>query len=137
MRKSVRRKEIIKIFEKYSELGLSLGNRDVFYIIEQIKSKSTSKTEAKALLAVYITLFMLRAMGKDEEVDLICGVYLSNRSSCGSGLSMGMRRHSFETHRDERTLYRLIANVFELYDSVLSELLRSDASESIENNFSS
>ena len=138
MRRDRKRSYMIKIFEKYSTLGISAEACDVFEVLEKINASAEGDSERRELIAVYITLLLFRATGDDEVFDTFYNVYLSGGEYVGSR-SIGRRvlRYSYETHRDERTVYRLIAYAQMLYGRVLSELLGEEWSESIEKSRSS
>ncbi len=131
MRKSRKRSYMIKIFEKYAALGITPEESDIFFVFEKINASTECDSERRELIAVYLTLLLLRATEDKEVLESFYGVYLSGGDASQRRIGKRVLRYSFETHRDERTVYRLIAYAQKLYGKVLSELF-PDASERIE-----
>lgn len=130
MRKNRKRGYMIRIFERYAALGIPSEAADVLSVLEKINASAECDSERRELIAVYITLLLLRATEDKEVLASFLGVYLSG----GDGqrrIGSRVLRYSFETHRDERTVYRLIAYAQKLYGRVLSEVL-PEPSERIE-----
>ena len=131
MRKNRKRGYMIRTFERYAALGIPTEAADVLLAMENINASAEGDSERRELIAVYITLLLLRATEDKEVLDSFLGVYLSGGDGALKGIGKRVLRYSFETHRDERTVYRLIAYAQKLYCRVLSEVL-PEPSERIE-----
>lgn len=131
MRKNRKRGYMISTFERYAALGIPTEASDVLLAFEKINASAECDSERRELVAVYITLLLLRATEDKEVLESFLGVYLSDGSGAQRRIGKRVLRYSFETHRDERTVYRSIAYAQKLYCRVLSEVL-PEASERIE-----
>ncbi len=111
------RDEAIAAFRKFTRLGLSSLKLDTFDAYARIKGCSRSYEEAHVLLAVYDTFRLLRLTGNTETADAVRAVYCkgSGRKPKRNEISMRVLRYAYETHCDERTVYRRLGYAKKLY----------------------
>ena len=114
--------KIISAFRKYTRLGLANDRLSPFDAYDRIRGVSKSHEEALDLLAVYDTLRILKISGKSDIVAAVYAIYFDaiNRKPKRNEISLKIIRSAYETHCDERTVYRQLQYVRKLY-----KLLRS------------
>ena len=125
MKNTAERIRIIRVFKKYSRLGLASNNLDALDVYERIKGCSASRRQANELLAVYETLRFLRISGKLECIDALKEVYfsLSDRTPRRNEISERVLRYSQERYCDQRTVYRHLSYAVRLYERILTSSL--------------
>lgn len=121
MRNITERDRIIRVFRKYARLGLASPRLDVFSAYERIKGVSRNRREAYELLAVYDTVRFLKLTGRKDSLDALYDVYFysSARPFGKSEISLRVLRHAKKASCDERTVYRRLAYVAEIYKMML------------------
>ena len=114
--------KIISAFRKYTRLGLASDRLSPFDAYDRIRGVSKSYGEALDLLAVYDTLRILKMSGKLDIIAAVYAIYFDaiNKKPKKNDISLKVTRYAYETHRDERTVYRQLQYVRKLY-----KLLRS------------
>ena len=109
--------KIISAFRKYTRLGLANNKLSAFDAYDRIRGVSKNRDEALDLLAVYDTLRILKISGKSEIVDAIYAIYFDAiiRKPQKNEISLKIVRYAYETHCDERTVYRQLQYARKLY----------------------
>ena len=109
--------KVILAFKKYAKLGLSNKKLSPFDAYDRIRGVCKSKSDALDLLAVYDTLRLLHISGKDDVISSIYAIYfdLLGRRPKKNEITSRVIRHAYDTHRDERTVYRQLEYARKLY----------------------
>lgn len=107
-------------FRRYARLGLDRRRMAVFQAYDCIRGVCRDEQDARDMLAVYDTLRLLVASDKQECIDAVRTVYF-----CGAGrrprrndVSYRVRRLAYDSHCDERTVYRRLRYAARLYGVV-------------------
>lgn len=110
-------------FRKYARYGFDRRRLSAFDMYECIKGSVASVERANEMLAVYDTLRLLAAYGKEETVRAVRAVYFTY-PGCRlkkNDLSLRVRRFAIENYCDERTVYRRLSEALRLYSALLEE----------------
>lgn len=123
MKRISERARIIYSFRKYARLGLASDRLSPFDAYARIRGVSKNDDDARALLAAYDTVRILRILGRDDALRALREVYfrLPNRAIRKNEISQRVLRHAIEQSCDERTVYRRLSYAFDIYIK-LSEL---------------
>ena len=108
-------------FRKYARYGFDRRRLSAFDMYECIKGSVASVQQAKEMLAVYDTLRLFAAYGREETVRAVRAVYFTY-PGCRlkkNDLSLRVRRFAVENYCDERTVYRRLAEALKLYSTLL------------------
>lgn len=111
-------------FRKYARYGFDRRHLPAFDMYECIKGSTSSQEQANEMLAVYDTLRLLDAYGKEETVRAIRAVYFTY-PGCRlkkNDLSLRVRRFAVENYCDERTVYRRLAEAQRIWRALLENL---------------
>lgn len=114
---NIKHTEIERAFRRYAGYGFDRRELKVFEVYEAIRGCCPSEKTALDMLAVYDTLRLLYATGNTECVDAVRVVYFtaSGRRPRRNDVTFRVRRHAYEKSFDERTVYRQLSRVKELY----------------------
>ena len=115
--------KIISAFRKYTRLGLANHRLSPFDAYDRIRGVSKNIEESLDLLAVYDTLRILKISCKNEIIEAVYAIYFDtiNRKPKRNEISLRITRYAYESHCDERTVYRQLQYARKLY-----KLLRSN-----------
>lgn len=110
-------RKIGDVFRRYARLGLDRRHMAVFEAYDCIRGVSRNDAEARDLLAVYDTLRLLEASERQDCAEAIRAVYFygAGRRPRRNDVAHRVRRLAFETHCDERTVYRRLDHARRLY----------------------
>ncbi len=112
--------EAYEAFRRYARLGLDRRKMAVYQAYDSIRGVCPDDNDAGAMLAVYDTLRLLAASDKQECIDAVRAVYFpgAGRRPRRNDVAFRVRRHAYETHCDERTVYRRLRYAARLYSVV-------------------
>ena len=121
MKDTYKKLRIINTFKKYARLGLASKRLDALDVYGRIKGVSRTRREAKELLAVYETVKFLALCKKEDCLEALFAVYfsLSGRGVRKSEISERVLRYAVESYCDERTVYRKLSYVVNVYERLL------------------
>ena len=107
-------------FRRYALLGLDRRSLNVFEAYECIRGMCASSSSALDMLAVYDTLRLLGASERVECITAIRAVYFygAGRRPRKNDITYRIRRLAYESHCDERTVYRHLQYAKRLYETV-------------------
>lgn len=107
-------------FRRYALLGLDRRSLNVFEAYECIRGMCATSSAALDMLAVYDTLRLLRASERAECIAAIRTVYFYGvgRRPRKNDITYRIRRLAYESHCDERTIYRRLQYAKKLYETV-------------------
>lgn len=108
-------------FRKYARYGFHKRRLAPFDMYECIRGSVASPEQANQMLAVYDTLRLLAAYGKEETVRVVCAVYFTY-PGCRlkkNDLSLRVRRFAVENYCDERTVYRRLSEALGLWSTLM------------------
>ena len=123
MKYTAERIRIIKVFKKYSRLGLASGKLDALEVYGRIIGCSRGKKEARELLAVYDTVRFLGIIGKKDCLDALRKIYFFQPyvSIGRNGINERVGRYACENYCDARTVYRRLSYAVSVYKKFLGE----------------
>ena len=121
MARSLRRREMLAAFRKYARLGLGKNRLATHLIYARLRGVSRTEAGARELLAVYDTVRLLRlqrspALAAAEALLLDPHATYRHRTD----MTYAVRRYAQAHHYDERTVYRQLALVEDLYLRLLA-----------------
>ncbi len=108
-------------FRKYARYGFDRRQLSALDMYECIKGSASSVEQANEMLAVYDTLRLLAAYGKEETVRAVKAIYFAY-PGCRlkkNDLSLRVRRFAMENYCDERTVYRRLAEAQRIWRALL------------------
>lgn len=113
-----------KAFRRYAMYGFHKRRMKVFEAYASIRGIMPDESLALDMLTVFDTLRLLSASGQNDCVRAVREIYFAGRGRAmgKNELTLRVRRHAFENHCDERTVWRRLLRARELY-----ALLRSRA----------
>lgn len=100
--------ETANIFRRYARLGLDRRHIAVFEAYDFMRGVCRTEDEAVELLSVYDTMRIMEISGRGDCVRAVRAVYFygAGRRPRRNDVAYRVRRHAFEEHCDERTVYR-------------------------------
>ena len=109
-------------FRRFARLGLDRKELSVFEAYEVIAGATPNHSAALDMLAVYDTMRLLSASGQQECAHAVRAVYLwgAGRRPRKNDVTYRIRRLAFDTHCDERTVYRRLETAKRLYAALRS-----------------
>lgn len=115
-----KRSEIVRIFRRYSRLGVGRERLNPIQMYARIESLCPSRKSRLDMLAVYEMIRRLELYGEDEVLGAISAVYLADGSHrvSGTDISFRVKLYAAEHFCDERTVYRRLERARELYKSI-------------------
>ena len=113
----------VRAFIKYARLCPDAGELSYFDICERLRGAMGDEENAYRMLAVYDTLRLLRANGKDVSADAVEYVYMEDTSKILRKNEISFRVLKFATlnFMDVRTVWRRLADAKELYLKLLEQ----------------
>ena len=107
-------------FRRYALLGLHKRCLNAFEMYECIRGMCATRVSALDMLAVYDTLRLLRVSEREECIAAIYAVYFYEvgRRPRKNDITYRARRLAYESHCDERTVYRRLQYAKKLYETV-------------------
>ena len=113
---------VARAFRRYAMYGFHRRRMKVFEAYAAIRGFTPSESAALDMLTVFDTLRLLSAAGETDCLMAVREIYFANngRMPRKNELTLRVRRHAFERHCDERTVWRRLLRARELY-SVLRE----------------
>ena len=115
---------VIRAFRVYARLGLLRFKGDPFEFCAYVKRLCGNRSTALDMFAVYDTLRVLRAMGENEAIEAVSEIYFiffgsnPNRNE----ISERVLRFSRSHYCDERTVYRKLKMIKDLYGALRYEI---------------
>ena len=109
-----------RAFRRYAMYGFHKRRMKVFEVYSSIRGCVSNETVALDMLTVFDTLRLLSASGQSECADAVREIYFANRGRPmrKNELTLRVRRHAFENHCDERTVWRRLLRARELYGAL-------------------
>ena len=113
----------VRAFIKYGRLCPDAGELSYFDVCARLRGAMKDEVSAMRMLAVYDTLRMLRAEGKDISADAVEYVYMSDTYKIlrKNEISFRVLKFSVLNFMDTRTVWRKIAEAKELYTKILKQ----------------
>ena len=120
MQNNEKRNEIIRIFRKFSRLGLNSEALSPIQIYKKIDVLCVSRRARLDMLSVYDTLRLLWLDGDIEIIQAINSVYFEGKAYRLTKYDIGARVLALaqENHCDERTIYRRLEKARVIYEKV-------------------
>ena len=113
----------VRAFIKYARLCPDAGELSYFDICERLRGAMGNEENAYRMLAVYDTLRLLRANGKDVSADAVEYVYMEDTSKIlrKNEISFRVLKFAALNFMDIRTVWRRLAEAKELYLKLLEQ----------------
>ena len=113
----------VRAFIKYARLCPDAGELSYFDICERLRGAMGDEENAYRMLAVYDTLRLLRANGKDVSADAVEYVYMEDTSKIlrKNEISFRVLKFAALNFMDIRTVWRRLAEAKELYLKLLEQ----------------
>lgn len=107
-------------FRRYARLGLDRREMTAFDVYDNISGICPSFEAALDMLAVFDTMRLLDALGRRDCAAAVRAVYFygAGRRLRRNDVTLRVRRHAWESHCDERTVYRRLDLAKKLYMTV-------------------
>ena len=120
MESTEKRNEIIRIFRKYSRLGLASSELNPIQAYKKIDILCLSRRNKLDMFAVFDTLRLLELNGDDDVLDAIYEVYFEGRAHRLTRYELGRRVFDVAQvqYCDERTVYRRLKKARDIYEKV-------------------
>ncbi|MBR2380921.1 MAG: hypothetical protein IKA84_00305 [Clostridia bacterium] len=114
------RNEIIRIFSKFSRLGLASEKLNPIQAYKKIDMLCVARRSRLDMLAVYDTLRLLRLNGEEEVLRAVYEVYFEGVSYRSTKQERGasILRLATREHCDDRTVYRRLERARTLFERV-------------------
>lgn len=113
----------VRAFISYGRLSPDAGELSYFDLCERLRGSMKDEVSALRMLAVYDTLRLLEADGKELSANAVRAVYLENPSRVMRKNEISFRVVKFAAlnYMDVRTVWRRIAEAKELYLKLLEQ----------------
>ena len=127
-----RRAELARVYAKYVRLGLKDTRLDAIDAYKRMIGASSCRGEAYSLIAMYDLIRYLSIAGKKEHLTALFEIYSPGKERVSlikySKNEVSMRVLSFaeKHHYDERTVWRMLSSVTELYYKLRNELSQKE-----------
>ena len=120
MEKNEQRNEIIRVFRKFTRLGLDSERLNLTQIYKKIDILCVSRRARLDMLAVYDTLRLLWLNGETEIIEALECVYFGGKEYRLTKYDISSRVLALanENHCDERTIYRRLERARNLYSKI-------------------
>ena len=120
MEKNDKRNEIIRVFRKFTRLGLDSERLNPIQVYKKIELLCYSRRARLDMLAVYDTLRLLWLQDDLETIGAIKSVYFSGKAYRLTKYDISARVLALatESHCDERTVYRRLERARTVYEKI-------------------